>query len=150
VSEFLTFTLGEERYGLDILRVREIRRYEGATALAGSAEFVKGVIDLRGVMVPIVDMRIRLRLASAACNELTVLIIVHVADKLLGLIVDGVSDVVGIAADEVKPVPQLAGASGAHYIAGLANLNGGMVILLDIDRFTGAAELEPLPEAEAA
>src|SRR5262245_15608299 len=108
MSEFLTFTLGGERYAVDILKVREIRRYEGATALVGSADFVKGVIDLRGTMVPIVDMRVRMRLASAECNSLTVLIIVHLGDRLLGLIVDTVSDVVQIAAGDIKPVPQVA------------------------------------------
>ena len=150
MRELLTFALGAERYGIDILKVREIRCYEGATAIPGTPAFVKGVIDLRGAIVPVFDMRAKLRLEAAQPGGAPILIVLDLGSRAAGVIVDAVSDVVAIDANNVKAVPDLAGERGSKHIAGLANLEGGMLILLDIDGFTAGTELEPAQEAEAA
>ena len=150
MSEFLTFTLGAERYGVDILQVREIRRYENVTPLAGSADFLKGVMDLRGAIVPIVDLRMRLKLERAAYDALTALIILSIGDRLVGMVVDSVSDVAAFAPQDIKPVPELGGAAAGRYITGLASTDGGMVLLLDLARVVSSEALEHLPQAEPA
>src|SRR5450759_3429608 len=104
--ELLTFTLGHEEYGIDILRVQEIRGYDAVTAIANAPEFIKGVINLRGIIVPIVDMRIKFKLGNVSYNELTVVIILNVANRVMGIVVDGVSDVITLKAEQIKPAPE--------------------------------------------
>src|SRR5512135_2459991 len=104
--EYLTFSLGQEEYGIDILKVQEIRGYDTVTRIANSPAFIKGVINLRGIIVPIVDMRIKFNLDHADYNEMTVVIILNVAGRVIGMVVDGVSDVITLKSEQIKPAPE--------------------------------------------
>ena len=141
-SEYLTFTLGAESYGIEILKVQEIRGYDAVTHIANAPEFIKGVINLRGVIVPIVDMRIKFRVGTADYNEFTVVIIINVLGKVVGMVVDSVSDVVSLTVDQVKPAPEFGAALDTDYITGLGTLNGQMLILVDIERLMGSEEMQ--------
>ena len=132
--QFLTFRIGEEEYGLDILRVQEIRSYEPPTRVANAPHFVKGVVNLRGVIVPILDLRLRLRLGqSGEYNAFTVVIVLNVAGRVVGIVVDSVSDVLELGVDEIKPRPEVPAAMDARFITGLGKLGERMLILLDIE-----------------
>ncbi|HYD94500.1 MAG TPA: chemotaxis protein CheW [Noviherbaspirillum sp.] len=139
-SEVLTFRLGKEEYGIDILKVQEIRGYEATTAIANAPDFLKGVINLRGEIVPIIDMRIRFRLSAPSYDQFTVVIILRVQDTVVGIVVDAVSDVVALAGDQVKPAPEMTSAIHADYICGLGTVGERMLILVDIDKLL-ASEL---------
>ena len=141
-SEYLTFTLGNESYGIDILKVQEIRGYDAVTQIANAPEFIKGVINLRGVIIPIVDMRIKFRVGTAEYDEFTVVIIINVLGKVVGIVVDTVSDVVGLAADLIKPAPEFGSAFDTDYITGLGTVNDQMLILVDIERLMGSREMQ--------
>ncbi|MEY3202501.1 MAG: hypothetical protein RIR70_2051 [Pseudomonadota bacterium] len=130
--ELLTFLLGNENYGIDILKVQEIRGYEAVTRIANAPEHVKGVINLRGNIVPIVDMRIRFGLPRAEYDSFTVTIILNVGHKVVGIVVDGVSDVVRLEPEQIQPGPAMA-AIDESCITGLGTLDDRMLILLDID-----------------
>lgn len=138
-SELLTFKLGDEHYGIDILKVQEIRRYEAVTRIANAPAFLKGVINLRGNIVPIVDMRIRFGLPHAEYDRFTVVIILNVGHRVVGIVVDGVSDVVRLSADQVQPGPAMA-VIDASCITGLGTLDDRMLILLDIDALLSGIE----------
>lgn len=133
-NEFLTFTLGDEEYGVEILKVQEIRGYETVTTIANAPEFIKGVINLRGVIVPIVDMRIKFGLGKAEYNQFTVVIILNVANRVVGMVVDGVSDVLTLASDQIRPAPEFGGGLDTEYIIGLGTVDQRMLILMDIER----------------
>ena len=133
-GEFLTFGLGAEEYGIDILKVQEIRGYDTVTRIANAPEHIKGVINLRGVIVPIVDLRIKFKLASAEYTPFTVVIILNVAGKVVGAVVDSVSDVAALAADEMRPAPGFHAAMDTDYLMGLGTLDGRMLILVDIEK----------------
>jgi purine-binding chemotaxis protein CheW len=141
-QQVLTFTLGEETYGVDILRVQEIRGWAPVTRIPQAPLHVLGVLNLRGAIVPIVDMRMRFRLARAEYTPLTVIIVlsVHAASgrRDFGVVVDGVSDVIDIARSDVKPAPDLGAQASLEFIQGLTSVSGRMVMLLDIDRLIGA------------
>jgi len=141
-SEYLTFTLGNEGYGIDILKVQEIRGYDAVTHIANAPEFIKGVINLRGVIVPIVDMRIKFQVGTAEYNEFTVVIIINVLEKVVGMVVDSVSDVVSLAPEQIKPAPEFGAALDTDYITGLGTLNDQMLILVDIERLMGSHEMQ--------
>jgi len=130
--QFLTFRVGAEEYGLDILRVQEIRSYEPPTRVANAPAFIKGVVNLRGVIVPILDLRLRLGQA-AEVNDFTVVIVLNVAGRVVGTVVDSVSDVLELGADEIKPRPEVPAAMDARFITGLGKLGERMLILLDIE-----------------
>jgi purine-binding chemotaxis protein CheW len=130
--QFLTFRIGEEEYGLDILRVQEIRSYEAPTRVANAPAFVKGVVNLRGVIVPILDLRIRLG-QSGEYNAFTVVIVLNVAGRIVGIVVDSVSDVLELGAEEIKPRPEVPAALDARFITGLGKIGERMLILLDIE-----------------
>ena len=140
-KQMLTFTLGEETYGVDILRVQEIRGWSPVTRIPQAQAYMLGVLNLRGSIVPIVDLRMRFSLPRAQYSPLTVIIVLSVESphgrRDCGLVVDGVSDVVDVAAGEVKPAPDLGREAGTEFIAGLAAVSGRMVMLLDIDRLIG-------------
>ncbi len=121
-GEFLTFKLGDEEYGIDILRVQEIRSYEQPTRIANAPVFVKGVVNLRGVIVPIIDLRLKLGCASAACNSFTVVVVLNVKGRVVGAVVDSVSDVLELSAAQIKPAPQLSLAVDTHCITGIATV----------------------------
>jgi purine-binding chemotaxis protein CheW len=131
-AQFLTFRIGGEEYGLDILRVQEIRSYEAPTRVANAPSFVKGVVNLRGVIVPILDLRIRLGQPSEY-NAFTVVVVLNVAGRVVGIVVDSVSDVLELGADEIKPRPEVPAAMDARFITGLGKIGERMLILLDIE-----------------
>ena len=131
VREYLAYSIGEESFAVDILRVREIRSYEQPTRIAGSAPHVRGVIDLRGTIVPIVDMRIHAGLANPRLDDSTVVIILDLGKGMIGMVVDGVSDVMRIDAKDVRPVPEMNGFD-ADYVTGLATHDGAMLMVVDV------------------
>jgi purine-binding chemotaxis protein CheW len=131
--EYLTFRLGDEEYGIDILKVQEIRGYENPTRIANAPHFLKGVVNLRGTIVPIVDLRMRFGCSSSEYNTFTVSIILHIGQRTIGTVVDSVSDVMEIPADSVRPAPDMNSAIDASFIRGLAQVGERMVILLDIE-----------------
>ncbi|BEH08814.1 MULTISPECIES: chemotaxis protein CheW [Geobacter] len=141
-KEYLTFTLGGEEYGMDILKVQEIRGYDAVTRIANTPEFIKGVINLRGVIVPIVDMRIKFNVGSVEYSEFTVVIIINVLDRVVGMVVDGVSDVVALAPEQVRPAPELSSSLDTRYLAGLATVDDRMLILVDIEQLMSSAEMQ--------
>jgi purine-binding chemotaxis protein CheW len=141
-AEYLTFTLGSESYGIDILKVQEIRGYDCVTRIANTPPFIKGVINLRGVIVPIVDLRIKFNVGEVTYHEFTVVIIINVLDKVVGIVVDGVSDVVALPAQSIKPAPELGASLDTRYITGLGTLNDEMLILVDIEKLIGSDELQ--------
>jgi purine-binding chemotaxis protein CheW len=140
-SEYLTFSLGSEEYGIDILKVQEIRGYEKPTAIANAPAFIKGVVNLRGTIVPVVDMRIKFSLGKAEYDEFTVVIILNVAGRVVGMVVDGVSDVMQLAADQVRAVPEFSGAFDTQYITGLGTVGERMLILVDIEKLMSASDM---------
>jgi purine-binding chemotaxis protein CheW len=146
-QQVLTFVLGEETYGVDILRVREIRGWSAVTRIPNSPPHVLGVLNLRGAIVPIVDLRLRFDLAQAEYTAVTVIIVLTVraegGRRDFGVVVDGVSDVVDVEAAAVKPTPDLGARAATDHIRGLAAVAGRMVVLLDIDRLIGSQVVEP-------
>lgn len=139
--EFLTFTLGDEHYGLDIMKVKEIRGYEPVTKIANAPSFIKGVLNLRGDIVPIVDLRLKFAVGDATYNEFTIVIMLHIGERIVGIVVDAVSDVINISPDQVKPPPQFGVAFDSQYLHGLAPVNDNMIILLNIEKLISSSEL---------
>ncbi len=141
-SEFLTFRLGAESYGIDILKVQEIRGYATPTSIANAPPFIKGVINLRGVIVPILDLRVKFRLPDTPYDDFTVVIILKVASRVVGVVVDSVSDVLPLAAGAIRATPEFASATfDTKYITGLATVDDGLLILLDIERLLTGADM---------
>lgn len=151
-SECLTFRLGEEEYGIDILRVQEIRSYEVPTRIAHAPAFIKGVIDLRGVIVPIVDLRLKLHCASAEYTPFTVVIILNVEDSVMGVVVDAVADVVPIPNGALRPAPQFQTESrmDSTFIKGIAKIEERMLIVVDIAAMMTAEDMGMLRSAAQA
>ncbi|MFP4161852.1 MAG: chemotaxis protein CheW [Ectothiorhodospira sp.] len=139
--EYLTFTLGEEEYGIDILNVQEIRGYDAVTKIANAPDFIKGVINMRGVIVPIIDMRLKFNLGAVEYNQFTVVIILNVTGRVIGMVVDGVSDVVALKREQVRPAPEFGAVLDTDYIEGLATLDERMVIVVDIEKLMSSAEM---------
>jgi purine-binding chemotaxis protein CheW len=139
--EYLTFRLGGEEYGIDILKVQEIRGYEQPTRIANAPDFIKGVVNLRGTIVPIVDMRMRLGCEKVEYNGFTVSIILTVGNRVVGTVVDSVSDVLEIPTEAIKPAPEIQSAVDARYIIGLGQVGDRMLILLDIEGMIASPEL---------
>ena len=140
-SEFLTFRLGGEEYGIDILKVQEIRGYEAPTTIANAPDFIKGVINLRGTIVPIVDLRIKFRLGEARYDSFTVVIILNVAGRVVGIVVDSVSDVMTLASSQVREAPEFSGSLDTGYITGLGTVDERMLILVDIEKLMSSSEM---------
>ena len=145
--ELLTFTLGDESYGLDILKVQEIRGYETPTRIANTPDFIKGVINLRGHIVPIVDLRVKLSLGEAKFDASTVVIILNVLDRVVGVVVDSVSDVITLPEDAVKPAPEFGSVLDTQYILGLATVEGHLLIIIDIEKLMGSRDMALVAEA---
>jgi purine-binding chemotaxis protein CheW len=148
-GEFLTFTLGAEEYGMDILKVQEIRGYDAVTAIANTPSFIKGVINLRGIIVPIVDLRIKFNLGNVTYNELTVVIILNLSTRVVGVVVDSVSDVLTLAQEQIKAAPTLSTSLDTRYIMGLGTIDQRMLILVDIEKLMSSRDME-LMDAVAA
>lgn len=140
-NEFLTFTLGEEEYGVDILKVQEIRGYDTVTRIPDVPDFIKGVINLRGTIVPVVDLRIKFHLGKAEYNSFTVMIILNVAKRVVGMVVDGVSDVIALVPEQMRPAPELGTAVDTHYITGIGTLDQRMLILVDIEKLMSSTDM---------
>ncbi len=144
-SEYLSFKLGTEEYGIDILKVQEIRGYEPPTRIANAPSFIKGVVNLRGVIVPIVDMRLRFGLDDVQYNGFTVVIILNVVGRTVGMVVDSVSDVLELGGDAIRTTPEFNGAVDASYITGLGTVSQGeamrMLILMDIESLMRSPEM---------
>lgn len=132
--EYLTFTLGDEEYGIDILTVQEIRGYDTVTKIANAPEFIKGVINLRGTIVPIVDMRIKFNLGNVQYNQFTVVIVLNIGQRVVGMVVDGVSDVITLSPEQVRTAPEFNSALDTQYLMGLGTIDERMIILVDIQR----------------
>ena len=148
-GEYLTFTLGAEEYGIDILKVQEIRGYDMVTKIANAPPFIKGVINLRGVIVPIVDLRIKFNLGSETYDQFTVVIILNIGKRVMGVVVDGVSDVIQLSSDNLRPAPEFGSALNILYILGLGTVEERMIIVVDIERLMSSQEMS-LVEAAAA
>ncbi|WP_025916688.1 chemotaxis protein CheW [Herminiimonas sp. CN] len=139
--EFLVFTLGQEEYGIDIQKVQELRGYDAVTRIANSPDFIKGVVNLRGVIVPILDMRIKFSLGAPAYDQFTVVIILNIAGRTVGMVVDRVSDVITLTAAQMKPAPEIGGTLDTDYLIGLGTLDDRMLILVDIGRLMSGTEM---------
>ena len=148
--EVLVFLLGGEEYAVDILKVQEIRGYEKVTAIPSAPPYLKGVVNLRGIIVPVIDMRIKFGLAEAKYDSFTVVIILRVAGRVIGIVVDGVSDVVRLAPSEVKPAPGLGSIVDSGFLAGLATQGDRMILLLEIEKFLASGELKLVTQAADA
>jgi len=149
-AEFLSFRIGPENYGMDILKVQEIRGYSPVTRLANMPEFVKGVIDLRGTVVPIVDLRIKFKLDDVRYDDSTVVIVLNLASRVVGVVVDGVSDVLTLGAGEIMAAPEFSSAFDTRYITGVGSVGDRMLILVDIERLVLSADMALADEALAA
>ena len=145
--EYLTFRLGNEEYGIDILKVQEIRGYDAVTAIANAPAFIKGVVNLRGIIVPIVDLRIKFAVGEARYDQFTVVIILNIAKRVVGVVVDSVSDVLTLAASQVKAAPEFATTLNTEYITGLGTVEERMLILVDIERLMSSADMALMDEA---
>ena len=145
--ELLTFTLGSEEYGIDILKVQEIRGYDAVTTIANSPAFIKGVINLRGIIVPIVDMRIKFNLGKVDYDQFTVVIILNLANRVMGIVVDGVSDVITLTPEQLKPAPEFGTSLDTQYITGLGTVDDRMIIVMDIEKLMSSSDMELVEKA---
>ncbi len=140
-AEVLSFTLGKEEYGIHILKVQEIRGYESVTKIANAPEFIKGVINLRGIIIPVVDMRIKFNLGTPTYDQFTVVIILNIGGRIMGMVVDSVSDVTTLTSDQIKPAPEMGTAFNSDYLMGLGTIDERMLILIDIDKLMSSSEM---------
>ena len=131
-QEFLTFRLGGEEYAIEILKVREIRSWEAPTAIVNAPEYIKGVINLRGTIVPIVDLRMKFK-GEAKYDEFTVVIILSVSERVLGIVVDAVSDILTVTEGLIQPAPDVGSGESAAFVAGVMTTETGIVSLLSLD-----------------
>jgi purine-binding chemotaxis protein CheW len=140
-TEVLSFRLGGEEYALDILKVQEIRGYDAVTRIASAPDYMKGVMNLRGIIVPIVDMRIKFNVGNPTYDAFTVVIVLNINGHTIGVVVDSVSDVVTLTPDQVKAAPDLGASVAADYLMGLGTVGERMLILLDIDKLLSSEDM---------
>jgi purine-binding chemotaxis protein CheW len=148
-QEFLVFTLGDEEYGIDILKVQEIRGYDQVTRIANTPTFIKGVTNLRGVIVPIVDLRVKFSQQEVEYDENTVVIVLNLNQRVVGIVVDGVSDVLSLASEQIRPAPEFAVTLSTEYLTGLGALGDRMLILVNIEKLLNSDEMALLDNAAA-
>ncbi len=150
-EQYLTFMLAGEEYGVDILRVQEIKGWDSATRIPNTPDYVQGVINLRGTIVPIIDLRMRFNLEKLEYGPTTVVVVLKVESenkhRTMGIVVDGVSDVYSISADELKSAPEFGDDVNAEFVKGLATIDEKMVIMLNIDKLLNSRELSVLDSA---
>ena len=139
--EYLTFRLDQEEYGIDILKVQEIRGYEAPTRIANAPEFIKGVVNLRGTIVPIVDMRLKFNCSHIEYNSFTVVIILNLSHRVVGIVVDSVSDVMELASENIRAAPDIDSVIDNGCILGLGSVNDRMLILLDIEKLMSGVDM---------
>ncbi|WP_329906792.1 chemotaxis protein CheW [Serratia quinivorans] len=140
-QEFLIFTLGNEEYGIDILKVQEIRGYDQVTRIANTPAFIKGVTNLRGVIVPIIDLRVKFAQQDVSYDENTVVIVLNFGQRVVGIVVDGVSDVLSLTTEQIRPAPEFAVTLATEYLTGLGSLGDRMLILVDIEKLLSSEEM---------
>ena len=141
ISEFLAFKLGKEEYGIDILRVQEIRSYEPPTRMANAPAFIKGVINLRGVIVPIIDMRLKFNLEQANYDAFTVVIVLNIGRQVVGMVVDAVSDVISLSPNQLCPVPEFSSTVDSDHLLAIGQVDQRMLILLDIEKLMTSPDM---------
>lgn len=146
--EYLTFRLDQEEYGIDILKVQEIRGYEPPTRVANAPDFIKGVVNLRGTIVPIVDMRLKFSCSKAEYNAFTVVIVLNLRSRIVGIVVDSVSDVMELPPDSLKAAPDIESVIDSSAVLGLGSLGERMLILLDIERLMSAPDMGLVSDVE--
>jgi purine-binding chemotaxis protein CheW len=139
--EYLTFRLDKEEYGIDILKVQEIRGYEVPTRVANAPHFIKGVVNLRGTIVPIVDMRLKFNCVRADYDSFTVVIILNLRSRIVGIVVDSVSDVMELPPESLKAAPEVDSSIENSAVVGLGSLGDRMLILLDIERLMSGSDM---------
>jgi purine-binding chemotaxis protein CheW len=139
--EYLTFRLGEEEYGIDILKVQEIRGYENPTRIANAPHFLKGVVNLRGTIVPIVDLRLKFNCAKAEYDSFTVVIILNLRQRIVGIVVDSVSDVMGLMPENYQAAPEIESVIDSEAVLGLGSVGERMLILLDIEKLMSGDDM---------
>lgn len=144
--EYLTFRLDREEYGIDILKVQEIRGYEPPTRIANAPNFIKGVVNLRGTIVPIVDMRLKFNCSKVEYNSFTVVIILNLHNRIVGIVVDSVSDVMELPAESLKAAPDVDSVIDSDSVLGLGSLGDRMLILLDIEKLMSGLDMELAPD----
>jgi purine-binding chemotaxis protein CheW len=140
-AEFLAFTMGQEEYGLDIIKVQEIRGYEAVTRLANAPEYFKGVINLRGVIVPVIDMRIKFGMGTPTYDQFTIVIVLNLGGNVTGMVVDSVSDVTTLTPEQIRPAPQVSSAMDTGYLIGLGTIDERMLILVDIEKLMASDDI---------
>ncbi|MDP3230020.1 MAG: chemotaxis protein CheW [Acidovorax sp.] len=139
IREFLAFKIGAEEYGIDILQVQEIRSYEKPTTIVNAPPDLKGMVNLRGVIVPIIDLRLRLGLANVQYDHLTVVIVLNIGLRVVGVVVDAVSDVLTLEPAQLRPVPALDAKLEPDHFLAIGTVGNRMLILLDIEKFLAPA-----------
>jgi purine-binding chemotaxis protein CheW len=147
--EVLAFTLGSEEYGIDIQTVQELRGYESVTRIANAPDFIKGVVNLRGIIVPIIDMRIKFNLGQPAYDQFTVVIVLNVGGHTMGMVVDSVSDVITLVAEQIKQAPAMGGTLETDYLIGLGTVDERMLILIDIEALMSSSDIGLLEKLAA-
>jgi purine-binding chemotaxis protein CheW len=150
-GEFLSFRLGAEEYGIDILKVQEIRGYEQPTRMANTPAYLKGVVNLRGVIVPIIDLRLKFGLPEPSYDSMTVTIVLNIGHRVIGVVVDSVSDVIRLPGGDIKPAPGFSSTMSTEYIVGIGTLKDGererMLILMDIEKLMSSADMGLIAQA---
>jgi purine-binding chemotaxis protein CheW len=150
-GEYLSFRLGTEEYGIDILKVQEIRGYDAPTRMANAPSFIKGVVNLRGVIVPIVDLRMKFGLSEVKYDGVTVTIVLNIGKRVIGVVVDSVSDVIALKPADIKPAPEFSDGLGTEHVTGIGTLKQGdeerMLILMDIEKLMSSADMGLIAEA---
>ena len=139
--EALAFRLGGEEYGVDILKVQEIRGHDAVTRIANAPDHIKGVVNLRGIIVPVIDLRLRFGLDCRDGDQSSVVIVLNIGNRIIGMVVDSVSDVISLGADEIRPAPRMGSALDTDFLLGIGTIDGRMLILLDIERLMSSEEL---------
>lgn len=151
-NQYLTFFLAGEEYGVSILDVQEVKVWEGVTSIPNAPTYVKGVLDLRGVIVPIIDLRIRFNMQSADYDETTVIVVLKIEvdnkEHIIGIVVDAVSDVLDVSSEQQKAAPEFESSGNTEFISGIATVNNKMVILLDTDKLLSRKEIAAIAQAE--
>ncbi|HRL20448.1 chemotaxis protein CheW [Alcaligenes sp. SDU_A2] len=150
-KEYLVFTLGDQEYGIDILKVQEIRGYDTQTVtrIANVPGFIKGVTNLRGVIVPIVDLRIRFNMEKVDYDHQTVVVILNLKERVVGVVVDGVSDVLVLQSSQISAAPSFGTAFSTEYLTGIGTLGERMLILVDIEKLMTSEEMALVDSAVA-
>ena len=147
--EFLSFTLGQEEYGIDIQKVQELRGYDTVTRIANAPAHIKGVVNLRGIIVPIIDMRIKFNLGAPTYDAFTVVIILNIGGRVMGMVVDSVSDVITLKPEQIRPAPSMGSVLDTEYLMGLGTLDERMLILIDLDRLMSSDEMGLIEKSAA-